>query len=289
MEITQVELPGEIHTIIISYLDNFYDVDTYQSEITTKINWTELILLNFPLFYNIEELLKYKSKFIYYDFIMTRYNHIVITAPTFTETAEYLLSIDALELEMLSVDQLSKYDSIEIYLHLDQTVQTEIIEYYIGNDNIKVVKYLIDQKVIINSELINFVLSNYRVSRNMINLINTKELNENDILDILGQSIGTNKVAEYLIKFLPDVALSHDFKNRTVEVLTAYMINFDIFKLFWEKYSSQFDGSYIREIIRILERDNESIDIMYRDDNSLYHSRLQLIKFLYVKNYWNIY
>src|SRR5665647_2359790 len=97
MESSMVELPGEIHTLIISYLDDFYDVDNYQSEMISRINWTELIRINFPLFYNVEKLLKYKSKFIYYDFLMNRFNNFVVRIPTFTETAEYLLSIDMLD------------------------------------------------------------------------------------------------------------------------------------------------------------------------------------------------
>jgi len=266
-----MDLPKELHTIIVSYLDDFRDVDNYQSVYNT-IEWNELIRLRYPEFHTLN-LNKYNNKYIYYDLIMHKCKNWEIYIPVFTETAEYLFINGLMSPLKISLEQISKYDSIEIF-KLNQKYVDSLFKYYIANDYHKLIEYILNNKLLNSKDLFNSLVSVQlkRVNWDIINLIlkfiNNIEL-DNDNFNMLFMR-SSNELAIHLISILEEL--------RNVELIyylpkwinLCQDVDLKFFIKFWEKYSPFLSQVDIQEILSKLDKSKNLAVVNYLEILSEY-------------------
>jgi len=261
-------LPSEIHTIIVSYIDDFVDLDNY-TIVNSKINYIELIQLNFQDKY-CKEIKNYNARIIYIDLLtMSKY-------PNFKETAEYLY-LDVYNKNVTSEEctNLLKYNSIKLFevfeifklqydrkSHLDHE---HIIFFYLKNKCYEVIEYINKIHKIRWSNLLFYMeyhVLNYSEKITDSMLLRLIKIIPLDIDITLIEKLtlwpkGCLKTLSLVLDIFKDSNI-FDVDNlieKMIFTYNGYSINPDNIKLIYERYKSQFTQEHTNKLIREFKKD----------------------------------
>jgi len=260
-------LPSELVTIISSYLTEYQDLDAFDHVFESRINYTSLIVLNYPRFYHVN-LKHYKPKYIYYDFIMSGTYFMLDYVPTFKNTAHYLIMNDLINPDNFSMKMIIKYDDVEIFKEifkeiLDEYITLTKIELCVKYNSLNILEYVLTLKTS-NTDLYNFLISmlkddDYSDMIHSIKMIISKIiielLNIDQKLGLLTIHKDNKEIFNYILNII-NINISNDeiirTRHRVSSVLIHNNIDFYYFKQFFDKYPVIFDEEYKLVLIKIL-------------------------------------
>jgi len=275
--------PSELITIISSYIYDFVDLDTFSHLFESRIDWINLIVLNYPQFYHVN-IRDYRVKYVYYDFISSNGNCINYV-PTYKETAQYLTSNDLFD-DIYYVDEkhVIRYDDVEIYkIAYSQSIKEKDLLLSIENNAWNILKFIMHNfsSHVLYNNLCDALSNDYHGGINLntikivIQSINFEDLDELEIKGILYIDKSQRNIFDLLLLLLPSDGLDTILlKDSLKNVLSCDRIYPYYFEQFYNKYNFIFDKEYISELI------NPLISNKFLYDGSIHPYDVQVTNFL---------
>jgi len=291
-------LPSELTTIITSYIKDYYTLDTFQDAFRTQIDWITLIILNYPKFYkfNIKD---HRSKYVYYDLIMSKNCHTQNYTPIYGEAAKYFLKNDLICKSNIMIPEIFKYDDCDIFNMFGIDIPfTRLIKLCFEYDAINILRQRLgchDIRDLYNT-LINILGNNYNTNISILNdtvklfisrisfeTLFTKE--KLDLLKLLSLSTGPKDIFDYILNLLPKNISRNNIKDYKVAIPVTFKncsISLYCFKKFYEKYPMIFDKKYKSFLKNCLEshlNQDQYSQVNYKVCNiEIYHFLINEVK-----------
>ena len=253
------QVPSELITIIISYIKDFPDLDTFQETFTPRIDWVNLFILNYSEYYHVN-LKNYRIKYVYYDFILQK-SKIEIHLLHFKETARYLLLNDIIKTNRGDhIDNIFMYDDIEIYkVYQNQLLGVKIktlIACCLDYTAINILRYIMVTSNLTPTELFNEMINYIKLRdynnidsyKRVLTCINFGDLKPELSIKLLELNKKDQDIFDYTLKlFSSNINLQDilNFQHSLVNRLKRNQVNIYYFKKFYNKYKIIFDNNYI--------------------------------------------
>ena len=267
-------LPSELVTIISSYIKDVIGMDEFEHLFQSKIDWINLIVLNYPRFYHVN-LKHYHTKYIYFDLLS--YNndywdtYISLNKNVFKYM--YLNNLINDDLSIIKVNVM-RFDDIEIY---DKFIYKN--NYDLGSSNlirynsVNILTYILSKNkeptyaYKILDEILNDITfdshDNGKIKLDNIklvtNFINFKLLDDITILKIIRYGDQNKEIIDYVFNlFSSNIKIKNieTFKDRLLLKIYNYFISFYHFKQFYDEYNFMFDYEYLLKLKDLLSEEN---------------------------------
>jgi len=274
--------PSELITIICSYIDSYFDLDSYEHIFESRIDWTNLIVLNYPQFYHVN-VNKHNVKYIYLDLISynSDWNNFI---PAHKDTFKYLLLNNLLDsFYDLPLKFIFRYDDVEIYdLISHKELTNHHITQCISNNSCNILRHIMLEfpSVTLYNKLLtaldndHYSIIKMNTVKIVIQGINFKNLDEINYLNILSLKKSQTVIFEYLLGLLPsNITDITSFNGKLKFILIHGSVYSNYLIAFYNKYNIIFDKEFVLEFIEVLNNNK----FLYDGSKSSYD--IQVIKF----------
>jgi hypothetical protein len=249
-------LPIEIHTIIASYLNNFVDLDNFTVNTSTKLNYIELIRLNFTKYYH-PSVYQYNTRIIYIDLLLIRDDK-----PHFEATIEYLCVNDLMDIENA---ELIKYDNIKLFEVVVKRVNRGPDWSYVGimlnytiNRCWKVVKYIAESKKLDIHSILNAIKAydtkvfTDDIMLELVKYIKFEEIINDNFYTLLYWPINCTKSFQVILN---KIIITHFDVDIFIHKLRyGHFSDPIIFKSVYEKYKHIFRREHLIKILKLYKK-----------------------------------